>query len=336
MHRSVAGATERPYTIRPAPVRGWVRVRLGRLAKQCAAHRTLLLIFAPGLLYFLVFNYIPMIGIVLAFKDYHVRAGIWNSPWAGLTNFGRFFASYYAGRIIINAILLNVLSLIIAFPMPILLALLLNEVRSNRYKRSVQTITYFPHFVSAVIMVGMVKMLLSPDPSVGIVNQIRMSLFHAQAVDFATEPELFRPVYILMLIWQGTGFSAIIYLASLAAVDVQIYEAALIDGANRLELARHINLPALAPTIVVLLLLNISGLLRSGVETILAFYSPAIYSTADVIETFVYRRGLAGDGNLPPDYSFATAVGLFQSVVGLILIVGANRLARRITGHSLW
>jgi putative aldouronate transport system permease protein len=306
------------------------------LWRQISGQRALLLMFLPGLLYFIVFHYVPMGGVLLAFKDYSVRQGVWGSPWVGLENFQRFFGSYYAGRIIGNALLLNIFSLLFAFPMPILLALLLNEVRSEAFKRIVQTITYFPHFVSAVVMVGIVKMLLSPDLSTGVVNQVRQALFGLPPLHFVAQPELFRPIYISMQIWQTTGFAAIIYLASLAAIDVEQYDAAIIDGANRLQLMRYISLPALAPTIVMLLLLNISGLLRSGLETILLLYNPATYVTADVIETFVYRRGIAGDGSAPPDFAFAAAVGLFQSLVGLILILGANALAKKLTERSLW
>lgn len=318
--------------------RGPVRERGGlqRFWRQVVAHRVSALMLVPGLAYFIVFHYVPMVGIILAFKRYHVDEGIFGSAWVGLENFDRFFGSFYAERIITNAILLNVLSLCIAFPMAILLALTLNEVRSPFFRRTVQSITYFPYFISAVVMVGIVRMLLDVDPTTGVVNQVRVSLFHLAPVDFVSQPELFRPIYIGMVIWQTTGFSAIIYLASLAAVDVQLYEAAIIDGANRLQLIRHISLPALAATIVILLLLSIGSLLKTGIETILAYYSPAIYETADVIETFVYRRGIVGDQSLPPDYSFATAVGLFQSLVGLVLIVIGNTVAHRITDHGLW
>jgi putative aldouronate transport system permease protein len=277
-----------------------------------------------------------MVGVVLAFKIYHANEGILGSPWVGTLHFDRFFGSYYATRIIGNALILNLLSILFAFPVPIVLALLLNEVRSHLFKRSVQTITYFPYFISAVVMVGIVKTLLSTDPTIGVVNHLRQVLFGLPPTDLVNEAALFRPIYVGMIIWQTSGFSAIIYLATLAAVDVQLYEAAIIDGANRLRLVRHISLPALAPTIVILLLLHIASLLKNGVEAILAYYGPAIYETADVIETFVYRRGIAGDGGAPPDYGFATAVGLFQAAVGLVLIILANRVARQITGHALW
>src|SRR5262249_23929021 len=220
-----------------------------RVWRQLVAHRVPFLMLTPGLAYFVVFHYVPMVSIVLAFKRYHVNEGILGSAWVGLQNFDRFFGSFYASRIITNAVLLNVLSLCLAFPMAILLALTLNEVRSALFKRAVQSITYFPYFISAVVMVGIVRMLLDVDPTTGVVNQLPVALFPQQPPDFVSQPELFRPIYIGMVIWQTTGFSAIIYLASLAAVDVQLYEAAIIDGANRLQLIRHVSLPALAATI---------------------------------------------------------------------------------------
>lgn len=334
--RSTASAAGSSDSVRAARAPSRSRGRLRRIWRQVVVHQVALIMLLPGVLYFLVFHYVPMIGLILAFKRYHVNEGIFGSAGVGFQNFDRFFGSFYASRIITNAIFLNVLSLCLAFPVAILLALTLNEVRSQRFKRVVQSITYFPYFISAVVMVGVVRMLLDVDATTGVVNDLRASLFHLPPLDFISQPELFRPIYIGMLIWQTTGFSAIIYLASLAAVDVQLYEAAIIDGANRFQLILHISLPALATTIVILLLLSIGSLMKTGIETILAFYSPAIYSTADVIETFVYRRGIVGDQSLPPDYSFATAVGLFQSLVGLILIVISNTVAHRLTNRGLW
>ena len=307
-----------------------------RLWRDIVAHRSLLAMLLPCVVLLILFSYIPMSGVVLAFKKYDVNAGIWGSPWVGLDNFNKFFNSIYAGRIIQNAVILNFLGIAVGSTVTVLFALMLNEVAQERFKRAVQTISYFPYFVSAVIMVGIVRMLLSPELATGLINQIRINVFNQTAINFLAEPQYFRTIYILMGVWQGTGFGAIIYLAALAGVDVEQYEAAIIDGAGRLQLITNITIPALVPTMVILLMLNISGLLRSGLESILMLYSPVTYVTADVIETFVYRRGIAGDGGLRPDYGFATAVGLFQSIVGLILIVTANWLARRTTEHSLW
>lgn len=307
-----------------------------RLWRDIKAHRTLLLMLVPATILLILFSYIPMGGVVLAFKKYDVNTGIWGSPWVGLDNFRKFFTSIYAGRIIQNAVILNILGIAVGSTVTVFFALLLNEVAHQGFKRTVQTISYFPYFVSAVIMVGIVRMLLSPELSTGLINQVRASLFGQAPINFLAESEYFRPIYVLMGVWQGTGFGAIIYLAALAGVDVEQYEAAIIDGANRLQLVQNITIPALVPTMVILLMLSISGLLRSGLESILMLYNPATYVTSDVIETFVYRRGIAGDAGLRPDYGFATAVGLFQSAVGLVLIVTTNWLAKRTTDHSLW
>ena len=312
------------------------RRRSSRLWRDLKAHVTPLIMLLPALLLLVLFNYIPMGGVVLAFKKYNVAAGIWGSPWVGLDNFNKFFDSIYAGRIISNTIILNLLGIAVGFVVTVTFALLLNEVAHEGFKRVVQTISYFPYFVSVVVMVGIVRMLVSPELMTGLFNQLRVNLFGLEPINFLAEPEYFRPIYILMGVWQGTGFGAIIYLAALAGVDVEQYEAAIIDGANRLQLIWNVTIPALVPTMVILLLLSISGLLRSGLESILLLYNPVTYVTADVIETFVYRRGIAGDGGMRPDYGFSTAVGLFQSAVGLLLIVTTNWLAKRTTDHSLW
>jgi len=309
--------------------------RASRLWRSIKMNRSRLLMLVPAIVLLILFNYIPMAGIVLAFKKFTVDGGIWGSPWVGLDNFRKFFSSIYAGRIISNAVVLNLLGLAVGFPATVLFALLLNEIAHEWFKRLAQTVSYFPYFISAVVMVGIVRMLLSPDLATGLFNQIRVNVFGKEAINFVSDPELFRPIYILMGVWQGTGFGAIIYLAALAGVDIEQYEAAIIDGANRLQLIWHITIPALVPTMIILLILRFSGFLRSGMESILLLYSPSTYVTADVIETFVYRRGIAGEGGRP-DYGFATAVGLFQSVIGLLLITATNWLARRTSEHSLW
>ena len=315
--------------------RGRARPR-GGVWKDIVECRSLLLMLVPAFVALILFRYIPMAGIVLAFKKWDGKLGIWGSPWVGFRNFTNFFSSRYAIRIIRNAVLLHVLGLVFSFPVPIILALALNEVFSPLHKRVVQTISYFPHFIAAVIMVGILRMLVNPDPRIGVINQVLMRIFgQEQAIDFLAKKEWFRSLYIGMGIWQHSGFSAIIYLAALAAVDLSLIEAAIIDGANRWQIIRHVNIPAILPTVVILLILNLSGLLRSGLEQILLMYNPMTYETADVIETFVYRRGIMGEGGAP-DYAFATAVGLFQSVVGLILLILANQFARKVSETSLW
>lgn len=326
-----------PSRAKALPAKG----RMANLWKDIVAYRALLLMLVPAIILLILFNYIPMAGIVLAFKRWDANLGIWNSPWVGLRNFQNFFASRYAVRVIRNAVVLHLLGLAFSFPVPIILALALNEVLQARYKRTVQTISYFPHFIAAVVMVGILRMLASPDPQNGIINQILTKFFDKQPIDFLAKKGWFRPLYIGMGIWKSSGFSAIIYLAALSAVNIEQYEAAIIDGANRRQLIWHINIPAILPTIVILLILNLSGLLRSGLEQILLMYNPGTYETADVIETFVYRRGLMGDLSWGetmrgPDYAFGTAVGLFQSLVGLMLLILANAFARKVSETSLW
>ena len=306
------------------------------LWRQIVAHRLLILIFLPALIHLILFRYAPMWGVVLAFKKFNARLGIWGSPWVGLANFQKLWGSFYFTRIVRNAVLLSVFSLIFGFPAPILLAIMLNEVAHKTYKRAVQTISYFPHFIAPVMAVSIVVTLLGLDPNSGVINRILVGLFKMEPIAFLARPEWFRPVYIGMGIWQNAGWGAIIYLAALASVDVAQYEAAIIDGANRLQLIRYVTLPALIPTSIILLILNISRLLRSSLEKILLLYSPATYETADVIETFVYRRGIVGEGAARPDMPFATAVGLFQSLIGLVLIIVANQIAKKVSESSLW
>ena len=302
------------------------------LRKRLYPNRYLLLMFLPGLLYFLIFHYVPMFGIVIAFQRYSPFLGILKSPWVGFAKFESFFGSPFAWRVIRNTLLLNVYSLVLRFPAPIILALLLNEVRSKTYKRAIQTITYFPYFVSTAIVAGLLIQMLS---STGVVNSVLHSLFGTEPIKFLDQPRLFRPIYIATGLWQGIGFGAIIYIAAIAGIDPNLYEAAVIDGANRWGRMWHITLPGIAPTVIILFLLNLGHILNVGIELVLLIYNPLTYETADVIGTFVYRRGLAGQG-AAVDMSLGTAVGIFQSVIGLILIVAANKLAKTVSETSLW
>jgi putative aldouronate transport system permease protein len=289
--------------------------------------------FLPGLLYFIIFCYIPMGGIVIAFKDYSPWVGILKSPWIGLKHFQDFFSSPYAWRLIRNTLLLNIYGLIFGFPIPIIFALFLNELASERYKKMIQTLTYFPFFLSMPIVAGLVIQLLSP--SSGIINTILVKWFGREPIYFLTKPEYFRSIYISANIWRGMGYSAIIYLAALTGIDPTLYEAAIIDGANRWQRVRFITLPGLTPTITILLILSMGSILSVGIDLILLLYNPMTYETADVIGTFVYRRGIAGIGGAP-DLGLGTAVGLFQSIVGLVTIMLVNSIARRISETSLW
>lgn len=291
--------------------------------------RELYLIFFLPLVYYIVFRYAPIIGgFIIAFKRYMPAIGIIQSKWVGLKYILQFMRSVYFWRLLRNTLGINLIYLAIGFPLPIVFALLLNEIRVKWFKRTVQTISYLPHFISVVIVASMVVTFLSP--SFGIVNNILASLGF-ERVHFLTKPQYFWWIYNAMSIWQTTGFGAIIYLAALSGIDPQLYEAAIVDGANRWQQTWQITLPGISTTVIVMLLLRIGYLLNVGHETIILLYNPTIYETADVINTYVYRRGL-----LNADYSYATAVGLFQSVFGFILIVVANKVANKISQQGLW
>jgi len=272
-------------------------------------------------------------GIVIAFKDYSPWVGILNSPWVGLRHFQDFFSGPYAWRLIRNTLLLNIYGLIFGFPIPIIFALLLNELASQWYKKTIQTLTYFPYFLSMPIVAGLIIQLLSP--SSGIINNIIVNWFGREPIYFLTKPEYFRAIYISANIWRSMGYSAIIYLAALTGIDPTLYEAAVIDGANRWQRVRFVTLPGLTPTITILLILSMGSILSVGIDLILLLYNPTTYETADVIGTFVYRRGIAGIGGAP-DLGLGTAVGLFQSAVGLVTILLVNSIARKISETSLW
>lgn len=292
----------------------------------------LLLLMIPGIAYFIIFSYTPMVGLLMAFQKYQPFKGMWESPWVGFENFAEFFRSPYFIRIIRNTILLNVYLIIFGFPAPIIFALLLNEVKVSGLKRSIQTISYLPHFISTVVIVGMAVNFLSP--SLGIINQA-IRAFGGEPVYFLTEPGWFRPIYVFIDVWKSVGWGSIIYLAALAGIDPELYDAAHVDGANRWHKIRYINIPGITSTIIIMFILRMGQIMKLGFEQVFLLYNPATYETADVIATFVYRRGLAGEGG-PPDYSFGTAVGLFESVIGLIFLVAANKLAKKYFEYSLW
>lgn len=284
----------------------------------------------PGLVYYFLFEYLPMYGIVIAFQDFSLGKGILGSTWVGIKHFAKFFSLPNAWPIIRNTILINVYELAFSFPAPIVLALLFTELKSDRYRRIAQTISYLPHFISSVIVIGMVVNFLSP--SSGVINHILVRVLgFKEPIFFLSKPEWFRPVFIATGIWQGVGWGTILYLAAIAGVNPELYEAAEIDGANRFQKILYVTLPAMFPVIVTLFVLNLGGMLSVGAQRIILMYNPLIYETADVINTYVYRRGILG-----ADFSFATAVGLFQSVIGLILVVGANKIARTVSETSLW
>ena len=289
----------------------------------------LYLLVLPAVIYFVVFRYVPLLlSLIISIQKYQPAKGIFNSKWVGLDYYRQFIDSVFFWRLLRNTLGINFLQLTIGFAAPVILALLLNEVGRMRYKKLVQTVTYLPNFISSVVVVGMVVTFLSP--STGLINNVLAHL-GLERVNFLTEPSYFWGIYTIMTIWQTAGYSAIIYLASLTGISSELYEAARIDGAGRWAQLFHITLPGLTPTIVLLFLMKIGRVLDVGYETIVLMYNPSIYSTADVIGTYVYRRGI-----LNGEYSFASAVGFFQSVIGLILVLFANLAAKKTSETSLW
>ncbi|WP_223869381.1 ABC transporter permease [Paenibacillus sabuli] len=283
----------------------------------------------PGILFYIVFKYVPMYGVLISFQNYSIGKGIWGSEWVGFKHFIDFFTrTPDAWQLIRNTLLLNVYELLFAFPAPILLALLLNELRVVLFRRFIQTVSYLPHFLSTVVIVGMVVNFLSP--SSGIVNHVLVML-GIEPIMFMAEPGWFRTIYVASEIWQTLGWGTILYLAAIAGVDPTLYEAARMDGANRFQQIRHITFVGMLPVVIILLVLNLGKMMEIGYQKIILLYNPTLYDTADVINTFVYRRGL-----INADFSFAAAVGLFQAVIGFVLVVAANKLARKTAHGSLW
>ena len=275
-----------------------------------------------------IFKYFPIYGIVMAFERYTPSKGFFHSEFVGLKYFIQFFKDPFCFRIIKNTVLLSLYSLLWTFPAPIILALLLNEVRHERYKKVVQTVTYLPHFISVVILVGLMKELFSAVD--GIVNKPIVAL-GGNAINFFSEPGWFRTLYIGSSLWQGVGYNSIIYLAALAGIDTEQYEAARIDGANRLQKILYITLPGIMPTTVILLIMRMGSLFSNDFQKILLMYSPATYSTADVISTYTYRYGLEN-----ANYSYAAAIGLMLSVISFVFVLGANEFSKRVSENSLW
>ncbi|WP_438444129.1 ABC transporter permease [Gorillibacterium sp. sgz5001074] len=298
-----------------------------RFARDFKLNRLLYFMMIPVLAYYAIFHYAPMYGAVIAFKDFSPMKGIMGSDWVGLQHFQDFFSSYYFWRILKNTVVISVYSLIFMFPAPIILALLINEVRSQAFKRVVQTISYMPYFISLVVICGMVTDFTNSN---GIINTL-FSYFGYDGTAMLQKPGLFRPIYILSEIWQKVGWESIIYIAALMGIDQEQYEAARIDGASRLKQMLYITLPGILPTITIMFILRMGNMLNVGFEKIILLYNPVTYETADVISSFVYRKGLLEFG-----WSYSTAVGLFNSLVNLALLITANYVSRRVNESSLW
>ena len=298
-----------------------------RLRKDWIRNRSLYLLVTPVLLFYLMFHYKPMYGAIIAFMDYNPRLGISGSEWVGFDNFIRFFSSPYFGRLLKNTLLLSVYGIVFGFPAPIILALLLNEVKLKKFKKTVQTVTYLPHFISLVVVTGIIKDFTQ---STGLINDIIVALGGTRS-SLIQNPDLYRTIYIVSDIWQGIGWGSIIYLSALSGVDQQLYEAASIDGAGRWKKLLNITLPGIAPTIIIMLIMRMGQILGTGYEKTILLYNEATYETADVISSYIYRSGI-----LERNWSYSTAIGLFNSVVNLILLVITNKISKRVSETSLW
>lgn len=298
-----------------------------RIVKDFKRNWTLYLMILPIVIYYLVFKFGPMFGLSIAFMDYKPARGFLGSKFVGLKHFKNFFTDYYFLRLLKNTIRISLFDLL-TFPAPIILALLINEVRSKRYSRVVQTVTYIPHFISTVVMCGIILKLTS---STGGITMILSGLFGIKKEAMLNNVNNFLPIYIISEIWQTVGWNSIIYLSALAGIDQELYDAAKVDGAGRLKQVIYITIPCLIPTITVLLILKMGKIFNVGYEKIMLLYNPMIYEKADVINTFVYRKGL-----IDAQYSYSAAVGLFNCVVSYVLVTVTNKLSKKVSGNGLW
>jgi ABC-type polysaccharide transport system permease subunit len=322
-------------TIRPPagetparPRRRRERPGIKGLRRSLQRHWTLYLLMVVPLTWFAIFKYIPMSNAVLAFKNYNVIKGIWGSPWVGWQNFELFFHNPVFWTLVKNTFVLSVYTVADCFPIAMILALALNEARSGLFKRTVQMVTYAPYFISTVVVVSMTILVLSPR--LGIVNE-GLGFFGVPAVDFLGNPDYFRHIYVWSDVWQTTGYSAVIYLAALAGIDPALHESAKVDGASRLQRIRHVDLPGIMPTAVIILVLAVGNIMAIGFEKAFLLQNPLNQSQSEIIATYVYKTGL-----LNADFSMATAIGLFNSVINLVLLLIVNTIAKRITGNGLW
>jgi putative aldouronate transport system permease protein len=328
----MAVLTNIPPPVGEAPVRQRRRRRerttITGLRRSLQRHWTLYLLMVVPLIWFAVFKYIPMSNAVLAFKNFNVIKGVWGSPWVGWQNFELFFHNPVFWTLVKNTFVLSVYTVAASFPIAIILALALNEIRNGVFKRTVQLVTYAPYFISTVVVVSMTILVLSPR--LGIVNE-GLGFFGVPAIDFLGDPKYFRHIYVWSDVWQTTGYSAVIYLAALSGIDPALHESAKIDGASRLQRIRHVDLPGIMPTAVIILVLAVGNIMAIGFEKAFLLQNPLNLSQSEIIATYVYKTGL-----LNADFSGATAVGLFNSVINLVLLLMVNAIAKRVTGNGLW
>ena len=296
-------------------------------AQELMKNKYLYLLAIPVVAYYIIFCYFPMFGIVIAFKNYEIGKGILASDWVGLAHFKAFFSGVYFKRTLVNTLKISFYEVLFGFPAPIIFAFLMNELRNKYFKKTVQTITYLPHFISMVVVCGMIVDFFSTE---GIVTKI-ITFFGGEKINYVGDPRYFRAVYVATGIWQGIGWNSIIYLAAFTGIDQELYEAAAIDGAGRFRRMLHISLPGIAPTITIMLIMRIGTVMSVGYEKIILLYGPTTYETADVISSYAYRMGIGS-----ARYSFSTAVGLFQSVVNFILLLFANWFSNRLTDSGLF
>ncbi len=301
--------------------------RVGELMKDIKYNKNIYLMLIPVLLFYLLFHYRPMYGAIIAFKDFIPAKGIWGSPWVGFQHFVDFVTSLNFRKVLSNTVLISFFELLFGFPAPIILALLLNEVRNTAFKKTVQTFTYMPHFISLVVICGMIKDFLKED---GVINDL-IAILGGERISFLLKPEYFKTIFVSTGIWQHVGWGSIIYLAALTAIDSEQYEAAMIDGAGRWRQLLHVTLPGIIPTIIIMLILRLGQVMNVGFEKVILLYNPMTYDTADVISSFVYRKGIQEFS-----YSFSAAVGLLNSVVNFCLVLSSNWFSRKMNQTSLW
>lgn len=303
-------------------------VRRPSLSMKFKRDKYLLFMLIPAFIYYLVFHYAPMMGIIIAFKDFKFGSGIFGGEWVGLQWFTRFFNSPFAGRLIRNTVMISGYSILFGFPAPIIFAVCITQIRNMKMRRTIQTASYLPHFISTVVVVGILHNFLSLNH--GIINNIILAL-GGERINFLLTPKYFRPIFVGSGIWQNFGFSSIIYIAAIVGIDPSLYESAQIDGITKFKEVWYITLPSIAQTIIVLFILNLGSIMSVGFEKVFLLYNSAVYETADVISTYIYRSGIE-----QTQYSFATAVGLFNSLVNFAFVFGSNMLSRRLTNASLW
>ncbi|MBP1963407.1 sugar ABC transporter permease [Paenibacillus aceris] len=304
------------------------KIELSKTIKKIARNYDLYLLLLPTLAYFIIFHYIPMYGLQIAFKNFNPVKGIVGSPWVGFDHFERFFQSYQLGTIIRNTLGISIYELLVAFPAPIILALMINQLTSERFKRFVQTVTYAPHFISTVVVAGIVYLLLSPKT--GAVNNL-LGVFNIEPIFFMGSADWFKTVFVFSGIWQNMGWGTIIYLAALTSVNPEFHEAAVVDGATKLQRVFYIDIPAIMPTVIIMLIMNMGHMMSVGFEKVYLMQNQLNIDSSETIQTYVYKSGL-----VQAQYSYASAIGLFNTIINFILLISVNKIAKSLKQTSLW